>query len=417
MSGHVKLMIPGPVEVEPEILEVMARPLVPHYEAEFARIHADTIQMARRVFQTAGDVFIMVGSGSAGLEACLSQIAGNGGRTVIPTNGVFGKLLVTIARTYSDEVEEVEFPWETPIPASALERLLAEREGVASVAVVHSETHTGLLNPVQEYGGICQARGALLMVDAVSSLGGAELNMDAWGIDLCVTASQKALGAPPGLCLVAVSPRSWSILENRTRGPGWYLNLNAWRKRSVEWANWHPTLTTMAVSNFLALREALQSVLQEGLGSRFARHKGVSQLIRQGMRGLGLAPYVPDEVASPTVTTAILPDGASAETVREGIRTNHRILIAGAAVPCSERAIRVGHMGPQATVANGVGVLLAIEDELRRLGFELSVGQCLRGVNPGLLGSDALPQGEDVRMEKGNCEATERRRNEVGERR
>ncbi|NIA10846.1 MAG: aminotransferase class V-fold PLP-dependent enzyme [Nitrospiraceae bacterium] len=282
MNRRAKLMIPGPVEVRPEILEVMARPIVPHYENKWAQIHADTIKMAKALFQTTGDLFIMVGSGSAGLEAGLSQLAGNEGKTLIPTNGVFGKLLVKIARTYSDQVEEVEFPDKEPIAPEALDRLLTERKDIRSVAVVHSETHTGILNPVHDYGDICRAHGALLMVDAVSSIGGAPLKMDSWKIDLCVTASQKALGAPPGLCLVAVNPRCWPLFEKRASGPGSYLNLNAWRERATVWADWHPTLTTMAVNNFLALRKALELALAEGLDNRFARHRRISLLVRQG---------------------------------------------------------------------------------------------------------------------------------------
>jgi alanine-glyoxylate transaminase/serine-glyoxylate transaminase/serine-pyruvate transaminase len=378
-------MIPGPVEVRPEILEVMGRPMVPHYESEWAQIHADTIEMAKAVFQTTGDLFIMVGSGSAGLEACLSQLTGNGGRTLIPTNGVFGKLLVKIARTYSDQIEEVEFPGEEPIAPEALDRLLIEREDVRSVAVVHCETHTGLLNPVHEYGDICRAHGAFLMVDAISSLGGARLEMDNWNIDLCVTASQKALGAPPGLCLVAVNPRCWLLFEKRASGQGWYLNLNAWRQRATEWADWHPSLTTMAVNNFLALRKALELILSEGLDNRFARHRQASLLIRQGARNLGLKPYIPDEYASSTLTTVILPEGVSVQALRDHVKNEHRIMVAGANIPCGERAFRIGHMGPEATLENAVSVLVAVEDYLRKVGLEVKTGQCLSGLDPQLL--------------------------------
>lgn len=385
MNRRAKLMIPGPVEVRPEVLEVMARPMVPHYESEWAQIHADTIEMAKAVFQTTGDLFIVVGSGSAGLDACLNQLAGNGGRTLIPTNGVFGKLLMKIARTYSDQIEEVEFPCEEPIAPEALDRLLTVQKDVRSVAVVHSETHAGVLNPVHEYGDICCAHGAFLMVDAISSIGGARLEMDAWKIDLCVTASQKALGAPPGLCLVAVNPRCWSLFEKRASGPGWYLNLNAWRERATEWAGWHPTLTTMAVNNFLALRKALELILAEGLDNRFARHRRVSLLIRQGARSLGLEPFVPDEFASPTLTTVLLPEGVRAQPLRDYVKDKHGIMVAGANVPCGERAFRIGHMGPEATLENAVNVLIAVEDFLRKVGVKVQVGQCLAGIDPQLL--------------------------------
>ena len=389
MNRRAKLMIPGPVEVEQEVLDVMARPMVPHYESEWAQIHADTITMAKAVFQTTGDLFIMVGSGSAGLEACLSQLAGNGGRTLIPTNGVFGRLLVKIARTYSDQVEEVALPGKEPIAPKALDRLLTERKDIRSVAVVHCETHTGILNPVHDYGDICRAHGAFLMVDAVSSTGGTSLKMDSWKIDLCVTASQKALGAPPGLCLVGVNPRCWPLFQKRASGPGWYLNLNAWRERAKAWADWHPTLTTMAVNNFFALRKALELTLAEGLDNRFARHRRISLLIRQGVRNLGLEPYVPDKVASPTLTTVLLPKGMKAQALRDYVKDYHGIMVAHADVlGCKERAFRIGHMGPEATVENAVSVLVAVEDYLRKIGGSVKVGQCLAGIDRQLLGRD-----------------------------
>jgi alanine-glyoxylate transaminase/serine-glyoxylate transaminase/serine-pyruvate transaminase len=385
MNQHVKLMIPGPVEVGPEVLEVMSRPLVAHYDAEFVGIHAATVQMAKEVFQTEGDLFILVGSGTAGLEACLGGMAGNGGRMLIPSNGRFAGLLSRIARSYSDQVEEVEFPDTEPIPAAALDRLLAERGDVRCVAMIHCETHSGLLNRVQDYGEVCRAHGAFLMVDAISSLAGTPLEMDAWKVDLCVTASQKALSAPPGLSLVAVNPRCWPVLEQRAAGPGYYLNLGNWRKRLAESGRWLPTLSTMAVNNFLALRKALEMTLDEGLENRYARHQRISRLVRQGVRSLGLEPYAADEVASPTVTAVLLPEGLQPQDARDYIKREHGIMIGGSAAAGGDRAFRIGHMGSQATVENVVSVLVAVEDYLRQAGLEIQPGQALAGVDPELL--------------------------------
>jgi len=385
MTRRLKLMIPGPVEVLPEVLEPMARPMTPHYEREWAAFHAETIAGARTVFRTEGDLFIAVGSGSAGLEACLSQLAGNGGATLIPTNGVFGKLLVRIARSYSDDVVEAEIPVDMPIRAEDLDRLLSANPGVRSVAVTHVETHSGLLNPIETYGPVCRDHKALLMVDAVSSLAGARLEMDAWGIDLCVTASQKAIGAPPGLCLVGVGPRAWPTLEKRAGGPGWYLNLNAWRERAREWADWHPTLTTMAVNTFRALRVAIDLAVEEGMERRWARHSAVSRLVRQAARGMGIQPLVPDDLAAPTVTTLILPNGCRSEAVRRFVAEAHGIMIAGANVAGAERAVRIGHMGSGATLENATLVLLALEDYLRREGRTDGFGGCMQAVDPAVV--------------------------------
>ncbi len=300
MKRRLKLMIPGPVEVSPEVLEPMARPMIPHYERDWAELYAETIDLAKTVFRTEGDLFIATGSGTAGLEACLSALVGSGGAILIPTNGVFGKLLVRIARTYSDHVIEVELPQDKPIEADDLDQILSSHTDVRSVAVVHSETHSGLLNPVETYGSICRSRGVLLMVDAVSSLGGARLEMDAWNIDLCVTASQKSIGAPPGLCLVAVNPESWLSLEEGGVGPGYFLNLHAWRKKAREAADWHPTLTTMATNIFRSLHVALTLVVEEGMERRWARHLEVSRMIRQAARVMDLQALISLDHASPS---------------------------------------------------------------------------------------------------------------------
>lgn len=384
MKQRLKLMIPGPVEVSPEVLEPMARPMTPHYESEWAAFHAETIALARMVFRTQEDLFIAVGSGSAGLEACLSGLVGSGAPILIPINGVFGKLLATIANSYGGSVVSVELPTDRPILANDLDHLLSEHPDVRSVAVVHVETHSGLLNPVESYGTICRRHGALLMVDAISSLAGARLEMDAWGVDLCVTASQKAIGAPPGLCLVAVGPRAWPVIAE-TGGPGWYLNLNAWRQRAREWVDWHPTLTTMAVNTFRALRVALDLAVEEGMERRWARHRAASQIIRQAAGAMGLEPLISAEHAAPTVTTLLLPDGLRATDMRSFVADVHGIMIAGAHVGPAERAVRVGHMGPGATPENAVLVCLAMEDFLRRNGRGDRVGRCLERVDPSLL--------------------------------
>jgi aspartate aminotransferase-like enzyme len=163
------------------------------------------------------------------------------------------------------------------------------------------------------------------------------------------------------------------------------LNLNAWRQRAIESADWHPTLSTMAVSNFLALRKAMALALEEGLDSRFARHRRISLLVRQAVRSLGLETYVPDEYASPTLTAVVLPDGLKAQDLRSYVREKYGIMLGGANVPCGERAFRIGHMGPQATVENVVGALIAVEDFLRESGLKVKAGQCLAGVDPQLL--------------------------------
>lgn len=364
MNGRIKLMIPGPVEVHPDVLQAMASPLIAHYGDEWVRIYRETVELAKEVFETRGDLFVAVGSGTLGLEACLNSLSVLGGSVLIPTNGWFGEKLVTIAGCYTENLIEVRFPSDSLIPPEELRSILSNQRDIRAVAVVHSETHTGVLNPVRDYGEICREYDVMLMVDGVSSVGATPLEMDDAGIDLCVTASQKALAAPPGLSLVAVSNRCWQALSNSQKDTGWYVNLKVWRKVATEWADWHPSISTMAVPAFLALRRSLQLIHDEGLQARFQRHRRISLLVRQGLRDLGVTPFVPDEIASPSVTSALLPEGYDSAAARRHLLERHNIMIAGARIPGAERAIRIGHMGPQAEEQNIVEVLSSIKDYL-----------------------------------------------------
>ena len=232
MKGY-RLMIPGPVDVVPEVLQPMCEEVEPHFGPEWTEYYNQTLGLLKKIFRTQGDVFVIPGTGSAAVEACVSTAIGGGGRLLLPNNGYFGDRMETIARSHSDNVETLKYKVGEPLDLDQIETALSTgRHDV--LAVTHCETSIGILNPVKEIGEICRRHGVRLMVDAVSSLGVERLEMDAWGIDLCATASQKGLETPPGLGLAVVSPGAWDFL-NRHERPGWYLNLNLWRKYAREW--------------------------------------------------------------------------------------------------------------------------------------------------------------------------------------
>ena len=319
-------MIPGPVEVAPEVLAEMAQPLVAHYGEEWTAFYKETVDLLRNVFRTKGDVFLLVGSGSAGLDAALGSTVAPDRRVLIPQNGFFGERLEEIARTYTPYVTTLKFPLGQTYDLEQIEEAL--RRGKYDVlAAVHCETSTGVLNPIKELAELCSRYGVLLIVDAISSLAIEPFEMDAWGIGICVSASQKGLESPPGLAVVAVAPQAWELIE-QVDGPGWYLNLRVWREYTEKWGHWHPHPITQAVNNVRALRVGAERILAEGLEARFQRHREVTAYLRQGLRDLGLVPFVADEVASHGVTSVIGPE-RQVEELLTCLRDCHGLLLAG----------------------------------------------------------------------------------------
>ena len=368
-----RLLIPGPIELEWDTLQAMARPLLPHYGREWLEIYDRTRQLLRYAFQTAHDVLLIPGSGSAGLEAGLGSFLGDGETEVlIISNGFFGQRLQEIARSYAppERVHLLEGEPNRPLPPERLAQALVEKPRITLVAAVHCETSTGLLNPVRDYARVCREQGKLFMIDAISSLGGAELRCDEWGIDICVSASQKGLEGAPGLSLVVLSPRAWeAVLARET--PGWYLDLKTWHRYAEEWADWHPYPVTLPISVIYGLQTSLERIAAEGLEERWARHRRMARLLRRGLEGLGFAPFVPEEYSSPTVTAARGRPDFPAERVLQELR-RQGILISGGIGPLRGRIFRVGHMGPQASLEMLLPLLFALEGALRAAGLPVA---------------------------------------------
>jgi alanine-glyoxylate transaminase/serine-glyoxylate transaminase/serine-pyruvate transaminase len=244
--------------------------------------------------------------------------------------------------------------------------VLTRQRDVVLVAVVHVETSTTVMNPVEQIASITRRHGVPLMVDAVSSLGGIRLPVEEWGIDLCVTASQKCLGAPPGLAQVAISPRAWQIMASKTqRNHGWYLNLEIWQQHAQKWSDWHPYPISMPTNLVLALRASLQNLLREGIPNRMQRFQRLASRLRGGMRDLGLRLFVPEEHLSPVLTGVVSPDGIPSSAIVNYLLDEHGIKITGGfGDEMREQIFRVGHMSPVISeqdidaVLDGVGAFL-----------------------------------------------------------
>jgi alanine-glyoxylate transaminase/serine-glyoxylate transaminase/serine-pyruvate transaminase len=378
-----RLRIPGPIDLEPEVLSFMSAPLIAHYGREWVELYSETLTLLQQVWQTKeASVFLMPGPGSIGMEAAIASLSGDTHKLLVLTNGFFGDRWVTIARAYSSRVCVLEGTWGRAFDVDAVEQALKRDREIKVVIMVHGETSTGVLNPLKEISALCERYDAVLVADMVATLGGTEIALDDWHIGIGVSATQKCLECPPGLAPVAVSPHAWELIE-RSRGPGWFVNLRTWQHFAREWADWHPHPVTMPTGLIQALRYSLQTILDEGLPQRWARHLEIAALVRNALRNLGFELFVPhDREAMNTVTAAKGHPQLPAAALIRALKEKHQILVGGGLERLAGQIFRIGHMGPTATRDAMVPTLLAIEDVLRSSGVAVEPGQSLRSHAP-----------------------------------
>lgn len=342
------LLIPGPVSVSSEVLTALARPVPAHYGDEWVELYHRLTEDLAGIFGTGGDVILLFGPGTAALEMCFASALAPGDEVLVGTNGLFGDRLAEVARAIGLVVHPVTAAAgeREPIAPDDLAAALERHPAARAFAVVHHETSLGLLNPVRELCELASGRGLLTMVDAVASLGGVPLEMDAWDIDLCVGVGNKCLGAPVGVAPIAVGPRGWAAVDDgRRKIAGWYLNLATWRRYGQMWAGWHPSPTTMPSNVFLALAAAVQEVLEHGLDAHRARFARAAARVREGLGELGFDMVIPEAHASPVTTTVwALPEMDVGDYLR-WLASERALRLGSGLGDLAGKAFRVGHMG------------------------------------------------------------------------
>lgn len=356
------LMGPGPSDAHPRVLRAMATPLIGHLDPEFVTIMDDVKAMVQQTFQTQNHLtFVVSAPGSAGMETCLVNLLEPGDEALICIHGVFGGRMADIAERCGAKVVKVEAPWGEPIDPQAVKAAL-ENCQPKIVAIVHAETSTGVLQPLEEISRMARDAGALMVVDAVTSYCGIQLKVDEWGIDAIYTGTQKCLSAPPGLSPVSFSDRAVAALDNRkTKVQSWFLDLslvkNYWAgaKRSYH--------HTAPVSAIYALREAYRIVLEEGLDNRFARHWRNHQKLKAGLEELGFKYLVNEGFRLPMLNAVIIPEGVEEAKVRSRLLNEYNIEVGGGLGKFAGKIWRIGLMGESCT-ENHVNMLLSA---LRRL--------------------------------------------------
>ena len=359
------LLGPGPSMVSPRVLRSMSTPLVGHLDPEFLSLMQDVQQMLRYVFQTENELTVpLSGTGSAGMEASLCNFIEPGDRVLIAVQGYFGERLVDMAGRYGAQVDRIDRPWGQVFEPAEIKAAL-QKARYKLFAIVHAETSTGALQPgIAEIAAAAHENGALLVLDTVTSLGGLPVEIDAWGVDIAYSGTQKCMSAPPGLAPITVSPRAREVLRNRkTKVANWYLDLSMLEKY---WGNERTYHHTAPITMNYALREALRMVAEEGLPARFARHRANAELLWAGLEDMDLSLHVPLEYRLPTLTTPLVPTSVDEVAVRRQLLNEYNIEIAGGFGPLKGQVWRIGLMGFSSRRENIALLLAALREVLAR---------------------------------------------------
>jgi aspartate aminotransferase-like enzyme len=342
MQDKLSLMIPGPTPVPETVLQAMGRHPIGHRSADFQKIVRRTTKQLQWLHQTTGDVLAITGSGTAAMEAGIINVLSKGEKVLCGDNGKFGERWVKLARAYGLDVQVIQAEWGQPLDPEAFRTALEadSAKTIKAVILTHSETSTGVINDLETIAKHARAHGtALTIADCVTSLGACNVPMDAWGLDVIGSGSQKGYMMPPGLAFVAMSERAWEAY-GRSDLPKFYLDLGKYRKSAQ--ADSNPF--TPAINLYFALEAALEMMQAEGLEAIFTRHARHRAAAQAGMEAMGLPLYAADGHGSPAIT-AVAPEGIDAEALRKAVKEKFDILLAGGQDHLKGKVFRIGHLG------------------------------------------------------------------------
>ena len=365
------LMAPGPTPVPERVLLAMAQPMIHHRTPEYEALSLDVRAGLKRLFQTSQDVLPFACSGTGAMEAAVANTLSPGDTAIVLHAGKFAERWEEICRAYGIQVVPVAAPFGDTVPPERIAEALRQHRGARAVLMQQSESSTGVLHDVQAVAAVTHGTDAILVVDAVSSLGIADLQMDAWGVDVVVSGSQKGLMLPPGVAFCAVSEKAWGHVKT-ARLPRYYFDFLA-EKKSTD--RGEPRFTP-AVGIMLGLREVFRMLDAEGLPAVFRRHDRLARATRAGVRGLGLEVFA-KATPSPALTAAVAPPAVDSEKILATYSSSHNITIAGGQGEMKGRVFRLGHMGYVGDF-DVVTALAALEQVLDELGHPVEWGAALR---------------------------------------
>jgi aspartate aminotransferase-like enzyme len=335
------LMTPGPTPVPPQVLLAQGSPLVYHRGPGYGRLFREVAEGLRDMMKTSGDVLVFTSSGTGGLESSVANLFSPGDRVVVPVAGYFGDRFARIAEAFGLDVRRVEYEWGRAARPEDIAGALAEAP-TGGVLAQHSETSTGVIHDIEAMGRVTKEAGALFVVDVISSLGAVPYHGDAWGVDVAVGGSQKALGATPGIAFVSVSEAAWAASRDATL-PRFYFDWSAY-KQSADLADpespWTP-----AISLMLGLREAIRMYRDEGEEAVLERHRVLSEATKEGVRALGLDLDGEHPERAWAVTAVRAPEGIDGNELVARVRRDHGIILAPGQGPLKGKVFRIGHLG------------------------------------------------------------------------
>ena len=373
------LMGPGPSDIHPRVLNAIGRGTVGHLDPYYLETMNNLQEMLRKVFKTENELTMAISAtGSAGMETTVVNVIEPGDKMLVCINGVFGMRMADVAERAGAEVLTVEKPWGEVFTVEDLQPII-EAEQPKVVGIVMAETSTGACQPLEEISQLVHANQGLLLVDAVTSLGGMNVEVDKWGIDIIYSGSQKCLSCPPGLAPVSFSPAAVEVLNNRkTKVRSWYLDLsmlaNYWSEDRV----YHHTAP---INMTYALYEALRVILEEGLDNCFARHRRNHLALQAGLNALGFEYTADPNHQLPMLNAVKIPEGVDDATIRSGLLNRFGIEIGGGLGAFKGQVWRIGIMGHAARQSNVLTFLAALEQLLAENGYEFSAGCSIAAAN------------------------------------
>lgn len=373
------LMGPGPSNVDPRVLKAMSTPLVGHLDPDFLEIMDETMEMLRELFQTENALTIPVsGTGSAGMEAALCNVIEEGDKVLVCINGVFGQRMSNIVERCRGELVTLEADWGKIVPPEEI-RAALKKDSPKIVAIVHAETSTGVLQPLEEIGRMAKEHNALFLVDTVTSLAGAPVKVDEWGIDISYSGTQKCLSCPPGLSPITFSDRAMEVIRNRKSSvQSWYLDMNMIEHYWDADRLYHHTAP---ISMIYAFHEALRLIHEEGLEKRFQRHSTNGAALAAGLEAMGLKLLAQEGHRAPMLTTVGIPDGVVDINVRKKLLNRYSIEVGGGLGAFKGKAWRIGLMGFSSTKRNVLCLLSALESILVEEGCDVRRGAGVDAAN------------------------------------
>ncbi len=366
------LFSPGPTMLPPEVLLKMAEPIMHHREPEFEKIFSEIRQGLKYLFQTKNEVLIFTSSGTGAMEGALSNLLSKGDKALVVRGGKFGERWGEICKAYGVEFIPVDVEWGWAVDPKKIQEILESDSSIRAVYTQASETSTGVKHPIKEIAEIVKKYDdTIIVVDAITGIGVFDIPMDAWGLDVVVSGSQKALMLPPGLAFAALSDKAWKFVE-RSDLPKYYFDF----KKELKSTKKNQSSYTPAISLFVGLRETLNMIRQEGLEGVFRRHERLAEATRAAVKALGLELYAPDSPSN-AVTAVKIPEGIDGERLKDLFFEKFGITVAEGQDRAKGKIIRIAHLGYYERL-DIVMVISALEMLLKEMGYAFELGRGLK---------------------------------------